>query len=334
MATVRELGEFRLIDRLALLVEAAGLEPPAAGGFKLLIGIGDDAAAWLVGGGLLVTTTDTMVEDVHFTQKTTPWPDVGWKVMAANLSDIAAMGALPLCAVVTLGLPGSLPISAVEAMYAGMLEACRRYQFLLVGGDIVSSPRGFVTVALNGLCTKQPLTRTSAQPGDAVAVTGPLGGSAGGLQLLLSDVQPPHSEALHHLVRAHRRPEPRLDDAQHLVLAGIQCAMDVSDGLVTDLAKLCRASGVSARVHAAQVPVDPPLAQLIPTKALQLALNGGEEYELIFTGRPALVRELIAAMPRGAVIGEITSGPPGQVTVLDPQGQELAVTAHGWEHFR
>ncbi|MSR84736.1 MAG: thiamine-phosphate kinase [Candidatus Latescibacteria bacterium] len=335
MATVHDLGEFRLIDRLSQLVEAAGLEPPAVGGFHLLLGIGDDAAAWHVGAGLLVTTTDTMVEDVHFTQTTTPWLDVGWKVMAANLSDIAAMGALPLCAVVTLGIPGSLPVSAVEALYAGMLEACHRYRFLLVGGDIVSSPRSFVTVALTGLCPKHPLTRASAQPGDAVAVTGPLGGSAGGLQLLLSDTQPPHSEAFHHLVRAHRWPEPRLDEAQRLVQAGIRCAMDVSDGLVTDLAKLCRASGLSARVYAAQVPVDPPLAQLIPTEALQLALNGGEEYELIFTGRPALVRELItAAMPRGAVIGEVTSGPPGKVTVLDHQGRELAVATHGWEHLR
>ena len=334
MTTVHELGEYRLIDRLAQLVEAAGLQPPVAGDFHLRVGIGDDAAAWQVGGGLLVTTTDTMVEDVHFTQQTTPWSDVGWKVMAANLSDIAAMGALPLGAVVTLGLPGSLPVSAIEAMYAGMLEACHRYRFLLVGGDIVSSPRSFVTVALNGVCPKQPLTRASAQPGDAVAVTGPLGGSAGGLQLLLSDKQPPHGEAFQHLVRAHRRPEPRLDEAQRLVEAGIRCAMDVSDGLVTDLAKLCRASGVAARVHAPQVPIDPHLTQLIPTKALQLALNGGEEYELVFAGRPALVRELIAAMPRGAVIGEVMSGPHGQVTVLDEQGQEMPVTAHGWEHLR
>ena len=334
MSTVRELGEFGLIGRLAQMVNAASLEPPTAGGFQLLLGIGDDAAAWRIGPGVLVTTTDTMVEGVHFTQTTMPWPDVGWKVMAANLSDIAAMGALPLSAVVTLGLPGDLPVASVDALYQGMLESCHRYQFLLVGGDIVSSNRCFVTVALNGVCPKQPLARTAAQAGDAIAVTGPLGGPAGGLQLLLANAAM-DDKASGGLVLAHRRPEPRLAEGQRLVSAGIRCAMDISDGLVTDLAKLCQASEAGARVDAAQVPIHPSLAQLVPAeKALQMALNGGEEYELLFTGPPPVVKDLVAAMPGAAVIGQITGGPPGWVAVLDGQGQELAVTTHGWEHLR
>ena len=203
MTTVRDLGETALIERLAQAVADARLAMPTAGGFRLRLGIGDDAAAWYTGPGVLVTTTDTMVEGVHFATATTPWSDVGWKAMASSLSDVAAMGAVPLCAVVTLGLPEDLALAAVDDLYAGMLEACRRSCTALVGGDIVSSPRTFVTVALNGVCDGEPLTRTSARPGDAVAVTGPLGGSAGGLRLLRQDGQ---ADAESPLVRAHRRP--------------------------------------------------------------------------------------------------------------------------------
>ena len=334
MSTVRELGELSLIDRLARLVRQAELRPPTAGGFRLLLGIGDDAAAWRTGPGVVVVTTDTMVEGVHFTQETMAWTDVGWKVMAANLSDIAAMGALPLSAVVTLGLPGSLPVASVDDLYRGMLESCRRYQFLLVGGDIVSSDRCFVTVTINGACPGQPLTRRAAQAGDAVAVTGPLGGSAGGLELLAANGAVDDA-ASRSLVRAHRRPEPRLAEGQQLVSAGIQCAMDVSDGLIADLTKLCRASGIGAKVYAGQVPVHRSLGRVMPAeRALQTALNGGEEYELLFAGPFAVAAELAEALPEGAIIGEVTSGPPGAVVVRDGEGREVAVTNRGWEHLR
>ena len=332
MTTVGDLGEFGLIERLAGTVAAARLDAPAGKGFQLLLGIGDDAAAWRSGPGVMVSTTDTMVEGVHFTQATTPWQDVGWKVMAANLSDVAAMGALPTCAVVTLGLPRGYPVSAVDALYEGMLEACKRYHFLLVGGDIVHSSQCFVTVAINGVCLSEPLTRSSARVGDAIAVTGQLGGSAGGLRLLQSGAVL-DSGAANALVSVHRRPQPRLEEGQRLVSAGIRCAMDVSDGLLADLAKLCQASGVAARVHSDQVPMDSSLRQMWPDHALQMALNGGEEYELLFAGDSPLVSRVVADLPHGAVIGEITAGKPGSVSVHDRQGRELAVASSGWDHM-
>jgi thiamine-monophosphate kinase len=326
MITVADLGEFGLIEHLARMVADARLHPPPLADFRLRLGIGDDAAVWETAQGLMVTTTDTMVEGVHFTSQTTPWPDVGWKVMAANLSDVAAMGALPLGAVVTLGLPGELALAEIEGLYQGMLEACRRYQLLLVGGDVVASPRSFVTVAINGVCSGEPLTRSAAHVGDAIAVTGPLGGSAGGLRLLQA------AEPEDALTLAHRRPEPRMQEGQLLVKMGIRCAMDVSDGLVADLAKLCEASDVGARVMAAQVPIEPSLAERLPDDALQLALNGGEEYELLFAGPPTLVQRLVVELPGSAVIGEVTAD-PGSVTVLDSEGREMKLTTHGWDHL-
>ena len=333
MTTVREVGETGLIDRLTRMVAEARLQPPDVPGFRLRLGIGDDAAAWDIGPGVMVSTTDTMVEGVHFTAATTPRPDVGWKVMAANISDLAAMGAAPLCAVVTLGLPGQLALSAVEELYEGMLEACTRYRLLLVGGDVVDAPHFFVTVALSGACAEAPLTRTSARPGDALAVTGPLGGSAGGLRLLESGAEL-ENEWAQALVRIHRRPTPRVEEGQRLLHSGVRCAMDISDGLVADLTKLCRASGVGARVHAVRVPVDPALAQVASDGALQMALNGGEEYELLFTGAPALVERMVTELGRGAVIGEVTADNRSHVSVVDGQGQELSLATGGWEHLR
>ncbi len=333
MTTVREMGEIGLIDQLARMVAEARLQSPDVPGFRLRLGIGDDAAAWDIGAGVMVSTTDTMVEGVHFIPATTPWSDAGWKVMAANLSDLAAMGAAPLCAMVTLGLPSQLALSAVEELYEGMLEACTRYRLLLVGGDIVDTPHFFVTVALSGACAEVPLTRASARPGDALAVTGPLGGSAGGLRLLESGAEL-GSEWAQALMRAHRRPTPRVEEGQRLLHAGVRCAMDVSDGLVTDLTKMCRASGVGARLDAVRVPVDPALARTASGDALQLALNGGEEYELLFAGTSALIERMVTELGRGAVVGEVTASNPGRVSVVDGEGQELSLSAGGWEHLR
>jgi thiamine-monophosphate kinase len=333
MKKVSELGEFGLIDRLGRMVAEATLQPPTAAGFRLRLGIGDDAAVWHISPGLIVSTTDTVVEGVHFTLETTPWSDLGWKVMVASLSDVAAMGAAPLCAMVTLGLPGEAPVSAVEDLYQGMLEACQRYRLLLIGGDVVSSANWFVTVALDGVCSAEPLVRSAARPGDAIAVTGPLGGSAGGLRLLQSGASIDNAAASE-LVRAHRRPEPRLDEGQRLLRSGVRCAMDISDGLVADLSKLCRASGVGAHVQAVQVPLDSALSQVFSHDALQMALNGGEEYELLFAGHPSVVQRVVSELPRATLIGEVTVGEPGRVMVTDDQGREMELASTGWDHLR
>lgn len=333
MTTVHDLGEFGLIDRLAKQVAAARLRLPPHKGFRLRLGIGDDAAAWRVDGAVEVCTTDTMVEGTHFTQATSTWADVGWKLWCANLSDVAAMGAIPLQGVVTLGLPGDLPAAAVDGIYAGMLEACERYNTLLVGGDVVTAQQLFLSVAMTGVCVAEPLTRNAARPGHVVAVTGPLGASAGGLRLLLAGVEP-SSEAERHLVQAHRRPIPRVEEGQRLMRDAIRCAMDVSDGLVAELGKLGRASGLGARITASRVPLPPELVTVFPEDALRLGLGGGEDYEIIFTGPRSIVARVLSELPEAAIIGEMTADDPGVVLVVDENGGEMPVEHAGWEHLR
>ncbi len=333
MTTVRQLGELALIERLAKRVAGARLEPPAFDGFELRTGIGDDAAVWRLAHGLTVTTTDTMVEGTHFTPQTASWADVGWKLWTANVSDVAAMGGTPLAGIVTLGLPSATPLRAVDDLYDGMLEACRAYRTLLVGGDIVGSPTAFFTVAMSGACLDEPLARSAGRPGDAVAVTGPLGASAAGLRLLLADGTP-SSDAERSLAEAHRRPCARVDAGQRLVEAGVRCAMDVSDGLAADLAKLALASGCGVRIDAAAVPVAAAARELFPDEAAQLALSGGEDYELVFAGPSGAVASAVAALPGAAVVGELTDAEPGAVSVVDAGGAPVEVAEAGWEHLR
>lgn len=329
MTTVGELGEFPLIERIAAAVERASLAAPTAGGFSLALGIGDDAAAWTLVHGIEVTTTDTAVEGVHFTRETTPWADLGWRTWAANVSDIVSMGATPLAGVVTLGLPGALDVTAIDDLYAGMLEACHAYGTLIAGGDIVSSRDVFVTVALSGVCEGHLLRRDVARAGDAVGVSGPLGASAGGLRVLQRSLAPNDA-----LVTAHRRPTPRVSTSYALLEAGVTGAMDVSDGLVADLAKLCRASGVAATVDSARVPVAPALRETFSEEdSLLCALGGGEDYEVLFTGARDAVERAVAAIDGAALIGEIVEGTAGRVVVRDSQGNELEVSNTGWEHL-
>ena len=333
MTTVRQIGELALIERLAERVSRARLEPPALDGFALLTGIGDDAAVWRLERGLTVTTTDTMVEGTHFTSQTASWADVGWKLWTANVSDVAAMGGTPLAGVVTLGLPSATPLRAVDDLYDGMLEACRSYRTLLAGGDIVDSPTAFFTVAMSGACLEEPLARSAGRAGDAVAVTGPLGASAAGLRLLLAG-RTPTSEAERALAEAHRRPCARVDAGQRLIEAGVRCAMDVSDGLAADLGKLALASGCGVRIDAAAVPVAPAARELFPDEATQLALGGGEDYELVFAGPLPAVSRAVAALPGAAVVGELTKTERGSVSVVDASGAPVEVAETGWEHLR
>ncbi len=329
VTTVGELGEFPLIERIASAIDRASLAAPTAGGFSLALGIGDDAAAWSLARGVQVTTTDTAVENVHFTQQTTPWADLGWRTWAANVSDIISMGATPLVGVVTLGIPGSLDVTAIDDLYVGMIDACRAYGTLIAGGDIVSSRDVFVTVALMGVCEGDLLRRDVAQPGDVIGVSGPLGGSAGGLRVLQRGLM--SNDAL---LTAHRRPTPRVSTGQALLDAGVTGAMDVSDGLVADLAKLCRASGVGARVDSPLVPVASALHESFSDEeSLLCALGGGEDYEVLFTGPRQAVERAVASIDGAAVIGEIVADTPGRVIVLGADGNELEVSDAGWEHL-
>ena len=330
MTTVGELGETALIERITERVRRAGLPDDAAA--RAVVGVGDDAAAWRVD-GVQAATTDTMVEGVHFRAATASWQDVGWKAWASNVSDIAAMGGAPVAGLVTLGLPADLDARAVDALYDGMLEACAVYGTALAGGDIVGSPVAFVSVAMTGLCRAAPLTRSAARPGDALAVTGPLGASRGGL-LLLESGEPLSTPARQALALAHRRPSARTDAVAALLRSGVRCAMDLSDGLAADLPKLAKASGVAAQVNAARVPVHDALRSEFCADALRLALCGGEDYELLFAGPPDAVRDAVAEIDGSAVIGVFTDGQAGSVAFVGSDGEPLPFSVEGWEHLR
>ena len=338
---VEDLGEFELIAALEAAVEgrnAALLERLRARGVSVRLGIGDDAAAWTHPEGATVSTTDTMVEGTHFARRTTGWRDLGWKAMASNLSDVAAMGCEPSLALVTLGLRGDVSVDGLKSMYAGMMDACERFGGALVGGDVVRSDVFFVVVALEGTAEAGAvvMSRSAARAGDLVAVTGDLGASAGGLRILLDPAGAVGAAARRRLVERHNRPTPRVAEGLALRDAGVRCAMDVSDGLAADLAKLCAASGAAAVVRADAVPTDPALRAAFPDEWLSMALGGGEDYELLFCADKRTMESARGRLGDGmAVIGEIEPRREGEprVRVIGADGEPIDAGRGGWEHF-
>ena len=341
---IKDLGEFAVIELLKETVTAqrSGPNHGTEFGYRLLVDNGDDAAAWRTGEATELFTTDTMVEGVHFNRSTTPWTDLGWKSLASNISDIAAMGGLPMYALVTLGLPPETDVDHLKELYAGMMQISNTYGVAIVGGDLVRSPVVFITVSLTGVHPGNPMLRTAARAGDGIGVTGYLGSSGAGLRLLLEDTPaetpaetPAPSAAAEYSKESHRRPHPAVEQGRLLSKSGVETAMDISDGLADDLSKLCQASGLSARIYADRVPVHPLVKQTYPDNWLDLALNGGEDYQLLFTARSRLMSEVLPLLPEGsALIGEITDGRPGEVVIVGTDGQETAAAPGGWDHYR
>ena len=333
---VRELGEFELIDALASAIADRNqqrIKSLDERGFQMLRAIGDDAAAWSSPSGVRVFTADTMVEGVHFDLRYTGWRDLGWKSLATNISDVAAMGCAPTYATVTLGLRGDLPVDGLVEMYKGMMDLTETCGGAVVGGDIVKSPAFFISVALQGFTSDANalLLRTEAKPGDRIAVTGNLGSSGAGLKLLTEGAG---LASYAYLVAAHNRPIPRVVEGEVLSHVGVRCAMDISDGLLDDLGKLCRASKVGARIHATDIPIDTRLKATFPSSWLELALGGGEDYELLFTASAEAIESVEQAMlTRMTVIGQVVGAEQG-IIVLNEEGEPLQVGLGGWDHFR
>lgn len=334
---VSDLGEFGLIERLEELLAAQG---PAAFSEHLVVGIGDDAAVWRADDRAVVATTDTLVSGVHFLPQRTAWRDIGWKALAVNVSDIAAMGATPEFALVTLGLPPDTETSAVEDMYRGFADAGEAYGVVIAGGDIVRSPELFVTVALCGRAELDPsdepivLRRNAAVPGDLIAVTGSLGGAAGGLRLLRDGDT--GTEAAQALIARQCRPQARLRAGSAALAAGLRCAIDISDGLLQDMQHICKASRVGAVAWRDRVPIDPALAELFDAnETLAMAASGGEDYELLITG----TREQIDALAEQidiplTAIGEIVIDAECEARLLDEHGKEVNLKTAGWDHLK
>jgi thiamine-monophosphate kinase len=281
-------------------------------------------------GHKLIVTTDALVDGLDFTAALSEPEDWGWKAVAANLSDLAAMGAEARWLVLALTVPDPTPVSTLERVYAGVGEACRAFGVALVGGDVSAGPALSLAVTAIGEA-ERPVLRSGARPGDRLGVTGPLGAAAAGLALLQSG-DPAAPELLARfpaLAAAHRRPVPALAMGLALTRAGATAMIDVSDGLAGDALHLAEASGVGVEVHDATVPLAPGVAEtaaLLGLDPLELALGGGEDFVLA------------AALPRTADLGGVLdcgrfTPDPGHRVRVTPRGPR-PLSGLAYDHFR
>ncbi len=324
---VGELGEFGLIELIAETVGKASRR-------DLILGIGDDTAAWRTDGSIQLGTTDILIQNVHFTLNIATWRELGWKALAVNISDIAAMGGTPGFAMVSLGLPPDTDADSVVELYHGMKEIASKFDVDIVGGNISRAPIVIIDVSLIGKASGPLLTRSAAAAGDQIAVTGYLGLSAAGLRMLKSGPKL-DAQTTAFFREAHLRPRPRVDEGQILVQHGVRAAIDLSDGLLSDLTHICKASRVGAKLWLDKLPIHALLKSAFKNESLSLALSGGEDYELLFTARSEVIAKLkdIMSIPV-TVIGEIISDAKGQVTLLDEQGKAVKWDETGWDHFK
>ncbi len=304
----------------------------------LQIGIGDDAALITPRPGRhLVIMSDALVEDVHFRRRYVPAAAIGHKALAVNLSDCAAMGATPRFCLLSLALPPAAQPLA-EDIVQGLLALADRVQVRLVGGDTTSSPQSmFVDVCLMGdIAPGRAVTRAGARPGDYLFVSGTLGAAAAALQALEQGTAPPDAASEARFLF----PEPRLELGQHLAAHGLATAMlDISDGLSLDLSRLCEASQVGAVLEADALPIAPAAVAMTPdqTAARRLVLDGGEDYELLFTVSPQHAAT-VAALSGMAAVGGVTLTCIGRITsgrdiTLHLDGEIRPLPARGYDHF-
>jgi thiamine-monophosphate kinase len=322
-----EIGEFGFIDRLRL-------RQPAGRGVRL--GIGDDCAVLeLPPGQLLLTTTDLLIEEVHFRREWTNWRLLGRKSVTVNVSDIAAMGGIPRHLYLALGLPAGLAVEDLDQFVDGFREAAEQYGACLVGGDTCRSPGPLlISVTAEGsVPPAEVVSRAGARPGDGIYVSGTLGDSALALQRLQAG-RIPEPE----LARRHFDPQARTALGRALAAAGLATAMiDLSDGLIADLGHVLHASGAGAQVKRSALPLSRAFLEgLAGDPALaELALSGGEDYELLFTapaGReeeiPPLAAELALPLTR---IGRVVAGQG--LFLIGADGSMSRPGRGGFDHF-
>jgi len=331
---VSEIGEFGLIDHIRTIIARyrdVGQTPWQ----EVLVDTGDDAAAWRSNGTVQLATTDTLVQGVHFNLSVVSWEELGWKSLAVNLSDIAAMGGVPEYALVSLAIPGELELDNISAFCESMAQLARQCGVAIVGGNIAAAPIVVITAAIMGRSKGETiLRRSTANPGEQIAITGYTGLSAAGLEILTRKTKL-DQEATTMLRRAHLQPVPRIREGQILVEHGVKTAIDISDGLVADLDHICEMSRVNARVTLDLVPMHDALIANFPNHR-ELALCGGEDYELLFTADADTVARVKRSVDCPVtVIGEITDeDTPARVTVMDSKGDVIPYGKGGWQHFK
>lgn len=336
---LKELGEFGLIHRLSKYRTSPHTDTLAAGG--------DDAAVIRVNDTeAVLLSTDLLAEGVHFDLSFTPLEHLGYKAVAVNASDLAAMNALPSHIVVSVALSNRFSVEAVEALYKGIAAACDVYDIDLVGGDTTSSRSGLiVNIAVYGRTSLSDLVyRKGAQTHDLIVVTGDLGAAYVGLQILSREKaewlenpeMTPQLDAYAYVVERQLRPQARLDIVREFKKLGIKptSMIDISDGLASEVLHLHSHSGLGFRIYEDKLPIDPTTYhaarefELDPTVCM---LSGGEDYELLFT-IPAAEAEPIRQHPDFTVIGHVTE--PGDKAEMVSKGEHIhPLKAQGWVHF-
>jgi thiamine-monophosphate kinase len=343
---IHEIGEFGLIDRLAARL--------AATDESVVVGIGDDAAVVSYAAGAhVVTTTDMLVEGVHFRRDTIGDRLLGWKAVAVSISDIAAMGGRPRHAVVSLAIPVETDVERVEELYIGMDEVCRAYDMHIVGGDVVKTDGPFVisVTVMGEVEVGRALLRSGARPGDLLFVTGTVGGSAAGLDYIsqggqtsaiagqTSEAPSISSSTADALLRFHQRPVPQVRAGRLLLESGACTSLnDVSDGLSSESNEIAKISGVHLVIEGDKVPLHPSVTQYAAERGidpLEWALFGGEDYQLVGTLDPTSADRASSLFAKEGlsltVIGRVEAG--HGVSLLR-QGERQELTPKGFNHFR
>lgn len=323
-----DLGEFGFIERIRGAVARSE-------GTGVRLGIGDDCAVLeLPPGQVLLTSTDLLIEEIHFRSDWSDWRALGSKCVSVNVSDVAAMGGSPRHLYLGLAIPGTMAMEDLDAFLEGFLETAAGYGAVLVGGDTCRSPGPLmISVTVEGAApTEQVATRSGARPGDSIYVSGTLGDSALALQRLQAD-RPVTVE----LADRHHRPQARVALGRALAEAQLPSAMiDVSDGVLADLGHILEASAVGARLEQALFPLSSGFSQAMDEEPslFELALSGGEDYELLFTvpaDKEHVLAELISDVPVTR-IGTVTEAEQGFL-LADEAGQVRPVKAKGFNHF-
>jgi len=338
---IANLGEFGLIDRIAsgFSIEQKGT----------LMGIGDDAAVIAIPAGeVLLASCDMLAEGVHFDLSYTPLHLLGYKSVAVNLSDIAAMNGIPRQILISIGISNRFSVEAVDALYEGIRQACKDYQVDLAGGDTTSSRAGLVlsVTAIGSQKPEKVVSRAGAKVGDLVCVSGDLGAAYMGLQLLERekkvfqvnpDMQPELPEEQAYLIQRQLKAEARTDIVHELAEKGVlpSSMIDISDGLASELFHICRQSHCGVHVFEDKLPIE-NLTRLAASdfglSPLTCAMNGGEDYELLFTVAQSDY-EKVNQMEDVSIIGVIREESQGKSLILK-SGQVVEIQAQGWTHFK
>lgn len=332
--TIKELGEFGFIQSIT----------PGAlfSSQKLIKGIGDDCA--VIGpyeDKLFLLTCDILTEGVHFIlEKTTP-EFLGEKAVAVNLSDISAMGGTPRHILISVAAPGDTPVDTLQRLYKGIYDMCKQYRVNVLGGDTSGNRAGLViNITVIGEAPEgEVLYRSGARPGDSLFVTGNLGDSRAGLKLITGEIHATGSEA-EALKAAHLRPRPLVEAGRLIARSGLASSMiDLSDGLLSDLGHICEASRVGARLFMSALPISPELMSVARTAGVdhhEMALSGGEDYELLITvpgKNTSAFQDMFEKEGHSKVyiIGEVVAGEG--ITIVREDGGEEKAEPGGFKHF-